>query len=127
MAYFVYMVECVDGTYYTGTSNDVAKRVEAHNARTSGAKYTRGRLPVRLVYVETCADRGMALKREYVIKKMPRARKRALATSHEQDTKSFRMTPYLERIVAEARKEYAEGRSFGPFETAEEAIAFLDS
>ena len=78
MSYFVYILECSDRTYYTGSTNDVAKRVRAHNAGKTGAKYTRGRLPVRLVYVEKCANKSDALKREALIKRMTRTEKQGL-------------------------------------------------
>lgn len=78
MAWFVYMVECADGSLYTGVATDTGKRLEEHNAG-KGAKYTRGRTPVSLVYTERCADRSGAAKREYVIKRMTRARKLRLA------------------------------------------------
>ncbi len=79
MRYCVYMLECADGTYYTGISNDIDKRLAAHNAGKAGAKYTRARRPVTLVYREACADKGEALSREAVIKKLTHAQKRALA------------------------------------------------
>lgn len=71
---FVYMVECVDGSLYTGWTFDVEKRVAAHNAG-RGAYYTRWRGPVKLVYVESCASRSLAQKRETAIKKLSRAKK----------------------------------------------------
>ena len=74
---FVYMVECSDGTYYTGWTNDVAARVAAHNAGI-GARYTRGRGPVRLVYRESCPDKPAAQRREWEIKQMNRAQKQRL-------------------------------------------------
>ena len=74
---FVYMVECCDGTYYTGWTNDVAARVAAHNAGI-GARYTRGRGPVRLVYRESCPDKPAAQRREWEIKQMNRAQKQRL-------------------------------------------------
>ena len=74
---FVYMVECSDGTYYTGWTNDVAARVAAHNAG-CGARYTRGRGPVRLVYMEKCLDKPSAQRRELEIKQMTRAQKQQL-------------------------------------------------
>ena len=74
---FVYMVECCDGTYYTGWTNDVAARVAAHNAGI-GARYTRGRGPVRLVYRESCPDKPAAQRREWEIKQMNRAQKQQL-------------------------------------------------
>lgn len=74
---YVYILECKDGSYYTGWTTDVDARVTAHNSG-SGAKYTRSRLPVKLVYVEPVADRSAALKREAVIKKLTRAQKEKL-------------------------------------------------
>lgn len=78
MLYFVYMLECVDGTYYTGSTNDIKKRVAVHNAAKTGAKYTRGRLPVRLVYTEMCTNKSDALKREAAIKRMRRRGKQII-------------------------------------------------
>lgn len=71
---FVYIVECADGTLYTGWAIDVDKRVAAHNAGRA-SRYTRSRRPVKLVYVEKRMSRAIAMKREAAIKKMPRARK----------------------------------------------------
>lgn len=72
-----YMVECSDGTLYCGITNDLTGRVDAHNAG-AGAKYTRGRIPVRLAYAERCVDKSQALKREMEIKKLTRKEKAAL-------------------------------------------------
>lgn len=72
-----YLLNCADGTLYCGVTNDLQKRVAAHNGN-EGAKYTRGRTPVRLVYVEQCPDKSAALKREMQIKKLPRSKKQAL-------------------------------------------------
>ena len=71
---FVYIVECADGTLYTGWAVDVDKRVAAHNAGRA-SRYTRSRRPVKLVYVEKRVSRAIAMKREAAIKKMPRAKK----------------------------------------------------
>jgi putative endonuclease len=68
--YYVYMVECADKTLYTGITTDIARRVEEHNHSPKGARYTRSRRPVSLVYSEIFADRSSASKREYEIKKM---------------------------------------------------------
>jgi putative endonuclease len=65
----LYMVRCVDGSLYTGITNDLERRLEQHNLGL-GAKYTRGRGPVELAYTESCADRSEASKREYAIKQM---------------------------------------------------------
>ncbi len=75
-----YLLGCADGTLYCGITNDLGKRMAAHNAG-EGAKYTRGRSPVQLVYVEPCADKSAALKREMQIKRLPRSKKQAIAAS----------------------------------------------
>jgi len=80
MSVFVYMVECADKTLYTGWTTDVERRLKAHNAG-RGAKYTRERSPVRLVYIEEVADRRAAMKRELEIKRMRRAKKLQLIGS----------------------------------------------
>ena len=74
MSCYCYIVECADGTYYTGWAVDPEKRVAMHN-RGRGARYTRTRVPVKLVYVEELPDRPSAMKREIAIKKMTRDRK----------------------------------------------------
>ena len=77
--YYVYIVECADKTLYTGIATELERRVEEHNNSEKGAKYTRVRRPVRLVYSEEYPDRSAASKREYEIKKkMSRAEKLAL-------------------------------------------------
>jgi len=73
----VYIVRCADNTLYTGVSTNVADRVATHNSG-SGAKYTRARLPVTLVYSEVAADRSSAQQREHAIKKLSTLKKRAL-------------------------------------------------
>ena len=74
MGCYCYIVECADGTYYTGWAVDPEKRVAMHN-KGRGARYTRARGPVRLVYVEELPDRTSAMKREIAIKRMSRDRK----------------------------------------------------
>lgn len=74
---YCYIVECADGTYYTGWAVDPERRVAAHN-QGRGARYTRTRRPVRLVYVESQPDLSTALKRERAIKRMTREGKRKL-------------------------------------------------
>lgn len=73
----VYILRCADGSLYTGIAKDPAKRLSEHNAG-SGARYTRSRLPVELVYEEKAADRGSALRREHEIKQLGAAGKREL-------------------------------------------------
>jgi len=75
--FFVYMVRCADGTLYTGLARDPDARVRVHNSG-KGAKYTRSRLPVSLVYVEPCESLSAALKREHQLKPWSRAMKEAL-------------------------------------------------
>jgi len=77
--HFVYIVCCSDGTYYTGYTPDLKKRLKAHNEG-KGARYTRGRGPVRLVWFEESRDLNEALKREYDIKEMTRKEKEELVS-----------------------------------------------
>jgi putative endonuclease len=74
----VYLLQCGDGTLYCGIALDVAARLVQHQTG-KGAKYTRGRGPLALVYREACGTKTWALRRERVIKRMPRAKKAALA------------------------------------------------
>lgn len=74
---FVYILLCADGTLYTGWTTDVQARVRVHNAG-HGAKYTKSRLPVRLVYSECYPTRTQAMQREYAIKQLTRAQKQQL-------------------------------------------------
>jgi len=67
--YYVYIVQCADSTLYTGISTELERRIKEHNGSTKGAKYTRVRRPVELVYSESHPDRSAASKREYEIKK----------------------------------------------------------
>lgn len=72
-----YVLRCVDDTLYCGISNDLDKRLAAHNAGTA-SKYTRARVPVELVFAESCDGKSAALKREMAIKSLSRAKKLAL-------------------------------------------------
>ncbi len=74
----VYIVECADGTFYTGIAKDPEKRERNHNSATQGAKYTRHRQPVKLVYTEEYPNHSTAARREHAIKGMSRSRKLAL-------------------------------------------------
>ena len=82
--YYVYLLECCDKTLYCGYTTDIAKRVAKHN-QGKGAKYTKGRLPVRLVYKESYNSKTEALKREYNIKQLSRERKFALIEKENKD------------------------------------------
>jgi len=83
---YCYIVECADGTYYTGWAIDPERRVAVHN-KGLGAKYTKTRLPVKLVYVEELPDRKSAMKREIAIKSMERKRKIKLIQERRQEYK----------------------------------------
>lgn len=74
VSFYVYLLQCADGTLYTGYTDDPVRRTKMHNAG-KGAKYTRARLPVELVYQEACADKSAALRREYEIKQLTRVQK----------------------------------------------------
>jgi putative endonuclease len=80
MPFFCYILQCSDGTFYTGWTTDPSRREKQHNAG-SGARYTSMRRPVRLVYIEEQPDRTSAMKREIQIKRLPRAKKSLLINS----------------------------------------------
>jgi putative endonuclease len=76
--YYLYIAECSDGTLYTGIARNVKQRIRQHNAG-KGAKYTRGRRPVKLIYSESHKTRSSACRREHQIKQWPRIKKLGLA------------------------------------------------
>lgn len=80
---YTYMLRCADGTLYTGWTNNLARRLKAHNAGTA-SKYTRTRRPVKLVYYEQFGTKQEAMKREYAIKRMTREQKLFLISSKEE-------------------------------------------
>lgn len=88
-AWYVYMVRCTDNSLYTGVAKDIDARLIQHNAGT-GAKYTRARRPVVLVYQEPAADQGAALCKEYAIKRLTSAAKRDLIKSNAIDAQAAR-------------------------------------
>lgn len=83
---YTYMVECEDGSLYTGWTNHLEERIQCHNEG-KGAKYTRSRLPVRLVYYETFATKKEAMQREYAIKHLARKDKLLLVKSAKPSIK----------------------------------------
>lgn len=83
--YFVYLVQCADGTLYGGYTTHLEKRVEAHNGG-KGAKYTRSRLPVELVYWEEWPTKEAAMSREWHLKRLPREKKLALVEEFQKNT-----------------------------------------
>lgn len=74
---YVYILECSDGSFYTGWTNDIIERYKAHQAG-RGARYTKSHYPMRIVHLELFEDRNEAMKREYAIKKMKRKQKEKL-------------------------------------------------
>lgn len=77
--HYTYMLRCKDNTYYTGYTNNLLKRLEAHN-QGKGARYTKGRGPVELVYLEEYNDKTTAMRREWEIKQMARSEKEAMVS-----------------------------------------------
>jgi len=82
--YFVYIVQCKNGTYYTGYTNNLEKRISEHNDGKRGAKYLRGKTPVELVYAKEYSYYKNALKAERRIKKLSHSEKRALVKIYEK-------------------------------------------
>ena len=81
LIWYLYILRCCDGTLYTGITTDVEKRLETHRSG-KGAKYTRGRGPLELVYRETCGSHSDALKREMAVKRLTRTQKKAMIANH---------------------------------------------
>jgi putative endonuclease len=93
MAFYCYILECADGTFYTGWTTDPPRRERQHNAG-RGARYTRARRPVKMVYIEEQPDRTAAMKRERAIKAMKRNQKRELIKSKQVDRRNSGNIPY---------------------------------
>jgi putative endonuclease len=79
--YYVYILLCADNTFYTGVTNNLKKRVDAHNTKATGAKYTKARRPVTLVYQKRLKDRSRAQQEEYLIRHLSHAEKAKLVAS----------------------------------------------
>ncbi|WP_086934195.1 GIY-YIG nuclease family protein [Agarilytica rhodophyticola] len=84
MAWFVYIVECVDTSFYAGITTDIDRRLHEHNEKKSGARYTRAKRPVKLVYSEAMENRSEASKREYAIKQMTRKQKEQIIAQYSR-------------------------------------------
>ena len=93
--WYVYVVRCSDRSLYTGITTDVTRRIEEHNNK-RGARYTRSRCPVTLVYRERVADRGAALRREYEIKRMTAEGKLELVAKHRVRASARRRSKRLQ-------------------------------
>jgi len=85
VGHYVYMLQCCDGTFYVGYATEIDRRVREHNESSKGAKYTRGRRPVVLVYCVECESRSEALKYEYVLRKKSRVEKIRLMNEFERE------------------------------------------
>ena len=83
-SWWVYILLCADGTLYTGMTDDIPRRLRAHNTG-RGAKYTRSRRPVSVVYRERCADRSSALRREAAVKQLTHAQKERLLSAPDAE------------------------------------------
>lgn len=83
--WFIYLVQCADRSLYTGITTDLLRRIKEHNNSPNGAKYTRARRPVQLVYFEQCDSRSSASKREHALKGLSPADKRRLVTDSSHD------------------------------------------
>ena len=81
--HYTYMLQCKDGTYYIGYTNDLEKRIKAHNEG-KGAKYTKGRGPVELIYYEEYEEKSIAMRREWEMKRMTRSQKEELRKIHKK-------------------------------------------
>jgi len=88
-AFFCYILECADGTFYTGWTTDPDRRLRQHAAG-RGARYTRAHLPLRIVFVEPQANRGDAMRREHALKVMSRARKLVLIANSANNKEASR-------------------------------------
>jgi putative endonuclease len=82
MSWWLYTVRCKDGSLYTGVTTDLERRVNEHNDSKRGAKYTRSRRPVELVYTRECENRSQAQKAEWAFKQLPRAQKLQVIKDH---------------------------------------------
>ncbi|GGE53908.1 UPF0213 protein [Pullulanibacillus camelliae] len=89
--HFVYILECSDGSYYTGYTNHLEKRLAAHQSG-KGAKYTRGRGPVALIYSEAYSTKEEAMKREYAIKQLSKEQKRSLVEGGEGNERTSELS-----------------------------------
>ncbi|HUS13689.1 MAG TPA: cyclodeaminase/cyclohydrolase family protein [Chloroflexia bacterium] len=100
MTAYVYLLHCADGSYYTGWTNDLARRVARHQ-RGQGARYTRARLPVALAYFETLADARAARQREYRLRHQSHAAKAALAGAHPPPAQLPGRVPGKDPVMSE--------------------------
>jgi len=98
-SFYVYILECADGAYYTGYTNDLEKRIKEHSGTKRGAKYLRGKLPVKLVWSKEYKYRYYAMSAEYKIKQLTRLQKESLVKGRRLD----RVLKYAEKKRNETR------------------------
>lgn len=84
--WWVYLLRCNDNSLYAGVTTDIHRRTGEHNNSKLGAKYTRARRPVRLVYLEQAHDKSSACKREYQLRQLTKLQKEQLVSNYKQDT-----------------------------------------
>jgi len=84
LGHYVYIVKCSDDTFYIGYARDVSKRINEHNTTNKGAKYTRGRRPVKLVFYDSFKTRSEALKYEHALKRKKRSEKEELVNNFDK-------------------------------------------
>jgi len=84
MKWFLYILQCADGTYYTGVTTDMKRRLNEHNTSKRGAKYTKTRRPVKVVYLSEYEDRSSAQKAEYEFKQLTRKQKESIINEGQQ-------------------------------------------
>ena len=84
MKWFLYVLQCSDGTYYTGVTTNIKRRLKEHNNSKLGAKYTRARRPVEIVYVSEYDNRSSAQKAEYKFKQLTRKQKESIINERQQ-------------------------------------------
>ena len=91
MSWFLYVVQCSDGSLYTGVTTDIERRIREHNGSKRGAKYTRGRRPVKLIYVKDCRDRFEALREERKFKSLSRKEKLKIIEKSAEEIKNLEL------------------------------------
>lgn len=94
---YTYILKCKDGSFYTGWTNNLEKRIKDHNAR-KGAKYTKSRCPVELVYYETFATKEEAMRREYAVKQLSRIKKIQLISGENKAAQTLLVEPKNEIV-----------------------------
>ena len=110
MTWYVYLARCADGTLYCGIARDVAARIAAHDAGL-GARYTRGRGPLRVLLTRRCHSQGRALRLEYAIKQLPRPAKEALAAEPARIAVMARQLGRASKAQLAARRPLATSRA----------------